>query len=107
MSEYISAALRRLVRECAVGRCEYCLIHDDDAVLPHEPDHVVALKHYGKTEENNLAWTCFVCNRAKGSDIASINIRSGNIVRLFSPRSDKWSAHFSIQDDGTVLSNKQ
>jgi 5-methylcytosine-specific restriction endonuclease McrA len=73
VSEYVPAELRRLIRDRAGHRCEYCLIHQDDAFLPHEPDHIIAVKHRGETIEGNLAWTCYVCNRAKGSDLASID----------------------------------
>jgi hypothetical protein len=71
---------------------------------PVEVDHVVAEKHGGPTTAANLAAACYDCNRAKGSDVASVEwaIRSGVIdwpgtlvVRLFNPRLDYWSAHFS------------
>ena len=102
MSEYVPAELRRNVRERAGGCCEYCLIHEDDCLLPHEPDHVIAVKHKGQTKAENLAWTCFLCNRAKGSDIASVDERTGEIVRLFSPRSDAWVDHFSLSGNGEI-----
>ncbi len=82
----------------AQRRCEYCLLHADDAMLPHEPDHIVALKHRGRTHEDNLAWACFLCNRFKGSDLASIDVETGQVVRLFNPRTDDWSTHFRLQD---------
>lgn len=103
MSDYIPAAMRREVRERAVGCCEYCLIHEDDCLLPHEPDHIIASKHRGETNEANLAWTCFICNRAKGSDIASIDPESGDVVRLFSPRRDDWATHFAIDDGASIV----
>ena len=103
MSEYIPIALRREIRERASGCCEYCLVHEDDCLLPHEPDHIIASKHRGETIVSNLAWTCFICNRAKGSDIASIEPQTGEVVRLFSPRRDNWSAHFSIDNDGLII----
>ena len=102
MSEYVPAALRRLVRSRAEHRCEYCLIHEDDALLPHEPDHIIATKHRGETTEMNLAWTCFVCNRAKGSDLSSIDIETKQLVRLFNPRIDHWNDHFTLQSDGRI-----
>lgn len=101
MSEYIPAELRRLIRARAGDRCEYCSIHEDDAFLPHEPDHIIAVKHRGKTIETNLAWTCFVCNRAKGSDLASIDDLTGEIVRLYHPRVDIWEDHLELQLDGS------
>ena len=102
MSEYVSSGLRRQVRNRANGRCEYCLIHEEDCFLPHEPDHIIAVKHGGETREENLAWTCFVCNRAKGSDIASIDGDSGDIVRLFSPRRDGWNENSEVAPDGQI-----
>lgn len=101
MSERVPATLRRLVQQRAGERCEYCLLAEDDALLPHEPDHIIACKHRGPTDERNLAWACFVCNNHKGSDIASIDIETGQVVRLFNPRIDAWSAHFRL--DGARL----
>ena len=103
MSEYIPAAIRRLVRERANQTCEYCLIHEVDALLPHEPDHIIAAKHRGETTETNLAWTCFTCNRSKSSDLGSIDIESNKLVRLFHPRSDRWEDHFESHRDGHIL----
>jgi HNH endonuclease len=102
MSEYVPAELRRQVRSRADQRCEYCLIREEDALLPHEPVHIVATKHRGETRDTNLAWTCFVCNRAKGSDLSSIDPETRQLVRLFNPRVDRWDDHFSLQPDGQI-----
>ena len=77
-----------------MGRCEYCLLHRTDAVLPHEIDHVISRKHRGTGEPGNLAFACYLCNRYKGRDIASINPRTGQLARLLHPRQDRWSEHF-------------
>jgi hypothetical protein len=95
MSEAVPAALRALVRERAKGRCEYCLLHEEDAWVPHEPDHIIATKHRGRTEEANLSWTCMTCNRHKGTDVASVE--EDRVVRLFHPRRDRWTRHFRLQ----------
>lgn len=97
MSEPVPGALRILVRDRGARRCEYCLLHEDDAWLPHEPDHVIAYKHGGLTEIANLAWTCFDCNRRKGSDLASMDWQNERIVRLFNPRRDRWERHFRLR----------
>ena len=97
MTAYVPISIRRHVRDRAEGRCEYCLLHEDDTFLSHEPDHIIAEKHGGKTSLDNLAWSCFDCNRFKGSDIASIDAVTGDIVPLFNPRADKWSDHFNCQ----------
>lgn len=103
MSEYVSALLRREVRRRANQCCEYCLIHEDDVLLPHEPDHIIATKHGGETTRRNLAWTCFLCNRAKGSDIASVDNPTNEIVRLFSPRTDHWCDHFALDGNAKIV----
>lgn len=97
MSEtYIPIALRRVVVERARNQCEYCGVPDDITLVAHEVDHVIALRHHGKTELENLAYACFRCNRLKGSDLSSIDPDTGQITRLFNPRQDQWSAHFRL-----------
>lgn len=88
--------LRRQVQERAQGRCEYCLIHEEDMYYPHEADHIIAEKHNGPTSPDNLAWSCFYCNRFKGSDLASVDPVSGKAVFLFHPREQKWNRHFRL-----------
>ncbi|MEK6304240.1 MAG: HNH endonuclease signature motif containing protein [Acidobacteriota bacterium] len=92
----MSSSLRREIHQRALGRCEYCLLSQEDAFFPHEPDHVIAEKHGGATTVENLALACFDCNRFKGSDIASIDPDTGNLVALFNPRRQEWKEHFSL-----------
>jgi hypothetical protein len=63
---------------------------------PHEPDHVIAEKHGGPTSFENVAWSCFYCNRFKGSDLASVDPASQKIALLFHPREQKWNRHFRV-----------
>jgi hypothetical protein len=78
------------------------LLHAEDAWEPHEPDHTIACKHRGQTVAENLAWTCALCNRHKGSDIASIDLVTARVVRLFHPRRDRWTRHFRLKE-GRIL----
>ena len=39
---------------------------------------------------------CVFCNQAKGSDIGSIHWESGQFVRFFNPRTDRWVDHFKL-----------
>ena len=98
---YISVALRKTIYARSRGCCEYCLMPDAFVLVPHEIDHIIAEKHSGKTEEENLALSCTICNKYKGSDIASVDPDSQEIVRLYHPRQDKWSDHFYIET-GTI-----
>jgi hypothetical protein len=49
-----------------------------------------------------LAFCCALCNRHKGTDIASIDPATGNVVPLFHPRRDRWPDHFEIRDGEIV-----
>jgi 5-methylcytosine-specific restriction endonuclease McrA len=69
---YISVALRQLIRDRAQTACEYCLMPEMAVLVPHEVDHVIAEKHGGQTTKENLALACTLCNKYKGSDLASI-----------------------------------
>lgn len=73
----ISSKLRQLIIERAQSKCEYCLIHQDFSIYSHEVDHIIAIKHGGQTVADNLALSCLACNRHKGSDFATIDVRNG------------------------------
>jgi HNH endonuclease len=97
----ISERLRAAVADRAEFRCEYCLIHEDDTGFPLQVDHIVSRKHGGRSSFDNLAYACILCNRHKGSDIASIEPETGNALLLFDPRRNRWSDHFRVE--GAVI----
>ena len=101
---YIGADLRRRVVMRAERLCEYCLIHEDDTFYGCQIDHIISEKHGGQTHEDNLAYACPFCNRNKGSDIASLDPWTGDLVRLFNPRLDRWAEHFTLAEDGVTIS---
>ena len=47
-----------------------------------------------------MAYACVLCNRYRGTDVASID-HSGRPIRLFDPRRDSWDEHFKL--DGPVI----
>jgi HNH endonuclease len=96
-----TAELRRRVVARAGYCCEYCLLPQDLAASTHQVDHVIAEKHGGQTTLDNLALSCTVCNRRKGSDIGSVDPEMGNRVSLFHPRTQRWSDHFRL--DGAYI----
>lgn len=102
MSDYVPAKLRAIVRQRARNRCESCLVHEGDVGFSHEPDHIIACKQGGATVEENLAWACHVCNNLKGSNLSSVDIETGRIVRLFHPRRDRWTRHFRLESGQIV-----
>jgi hypothetical protein len=98
----MDAALRKLVRERAKRRCEYCHIHQaQDPFFTFPIDHIIARQHGVKTESDNLCLSCYRCNSHKGPNIASIDPDTGEMVPLFHPRRDNWHEHFEW--NGTLL----
>jgi hypothetical protein len=80
----INQELRVVVPGVPITVCEYCLIHEDDVGFPHQIDHVVSGKHGGLSGVENLAYAWILCNRHKGSDVASIdpfNWNCGSVIQ--------------------------
>jgi hypothetical protein len=95
---YIPVEIRRLVTDRAGGYCEYCRMNVSDRLLPFQIDHVIAEKHGGDTEADNLCVACFRCNSFKGSDIASIDPLTKQATFLFNLRKQAWDLHLRLSD---------
>lgn len=88
--------------ERAGGCCEYCRMNVSDRLFPFEIDHIIAEKHGGETNEDNLCLACYRCNGYKGSDIASADPVTQQATFSFHPRRQRWSDHFAL-DGGLIL----
>lgn len=97
-------ATKHLVRQRAHNRCEYCGIDQR-----HYPDftfhieHVVARQHRGSEDVTNLALACHLCNRKKGPNLSGIDPDTGELTRLFNPRTDVWGEHFRLEPSGFII----
>lgn len=95
---YIGAALRREVTERAGGCCEYCLTDTTDRGIDFAIDHVIAEKHRGPTQSDNLCLSCYWCNSFKGSDLSSVDWDFDKaVVTLFNPCTQNWDDHFRLE----------
>jgi 5-methylcytosine-specific restriction endonuclease McrA len=96
----IPEGLRAEVAKRARYLCEYCRIPEAYSAIPrHSVDHIVPRRDAGKTELDNLALCCQGCNGAKSSKTAGHDRRAGVRMRVFHPRSDRWSDHFAWSTD--------
>lgn len=86
--------LARWIRDRAGSQCEYCRLPQSVLPLPFQIDHILAEQHGGRSEEENLALACPSCNRYKGPNIAGRDSETGELSRLFHPRTDRWTDHF-------------
>lgn len=94
---YVSATLRRLVTQRAGDKCEYWQFPQTASLFGFEMEHIIAEKHDGITEAENLALSCPCCNRFKGSDLASIDSETRQLTPFFNPRLQQWSDHFRLE----------
>jgi hypothetical protein len=90
----MDAATKDLVRRRAHKHCEYCRLHQRNSQLVHHVEHIVARKHGGPDDPDNLALACHRCNLHKGPNLAGIDPQTGQAVPLFHPRRDQWTDHF-------------
>ena len=94
---YIPPDIREQVRHRAKERCEYCLKPEKFGLYSFQIDHIIAQKHDGTSELDNLAWACFKCNNTKGTDIASYDHETGELTPFYNPRKDIWNEHFQYE----------
>lgn len=92
----IDAGTRRIVRERARGRCEYCLLPEDMNDIPFHVEHVIAKQNGGEDDVSNLALACDRCNLNKGPNLSSIDPETNAVVHLFHPRKHEWSDQFAV-----------
>lgn len=90
----MDAETKTLVWTRAEGRCEYCRIQQAHVELTHHIEHIIARKHGGSDDPSNLCVACERCNLFKGSDLTGIDPTTGEVERLFNPRTQAWAEHF-------------
>jgi HNH endonuclease len=93
----MDAQLRQSVRARAAYQCEYCRLPQEFSDLRFHIEHVIPRQHGGGDDADNLALACPDCNLRKGPNLTGIDPASGDVVRLFHPRRDVWSEHFSYK----------
>ena len=77
-------------------RCEYCHAPEWIFNLEFEVEHVVPRARGGSDEFPNLALACRSCNLRKGTAHRARDPSTGELVRLFDPRTDGWGEHFQV-----------
>jgi hypothetical protein len=99
----IPSKLQRLVKERALGYCEYCVCPEAHSTQSHSNEHITPEVVGGPTTEDNLALACQGCNNKKYNKTHAIDPVSGETVPLFHPRKDDWHEHFAWNPDCLTL----
>lgn len=99
----LSNKQKQAVRDGAGDCCEYCRLAQSGSFARFHVDHILAVKHGGTDDEDNLCLACPNCNAHKGENVAALDPQTGNPTRLYHPRQQVWDSHFQIQPDATVV----
>jgi 5-methylcytosine-specific restriction endonuclease McrA len=103
---YIPIDIERRVRKDAQNRCGYCLSPQRLVMARLEMEHIIPIAKGGSNDESNLWLACPICNRYKSDKITNIDSETGEIVKLFNPRTQVWSEHFFWTKDGLQIVGK-
>jgi 5-methylcytosine-specific restriction endonuclease McrA len=95
----IPIAIQRLVKERALGYCEYCVCSESHSTQSHSNEHITPEVAGGLSTEENLALACQGCNNKKYDKTHAIDPVSKELVPIFHPRKDSWHEHFAWSPD--------
>lgn len=102
----IPRALRRLVRDRAGNRCEYCKHPASYTCAPFVCEHVRPRVRGAGNTISKLAWAYPGCNSHKYDKTQAYDPRSEHVVPLFNPRRQVWSRHFAWSEDLLVVQGR-
>ena len=103
MAGRVSAAVRRIVRARARGRCEYCQTPEQFAPEALSVEHIVPRSGGGASGVENLALSCQGCNNHKYTRVSARDPVTDRMAPLFHPRKHRWPDHFAWNPDATTV----
>lgn len=99
---YFTKKEQQIIHERAKFRCEYCQILEA-YVEGFVCEHIIPKSNGGASSLDNIANACNLCNGHKYSKIDGFDSVTGEMIRLFHPRKDKWEDHFSWNGDFSLI----
>jgi hypothetical protein len=95
--------VRTRVRAQAGDQCGYCRTPQRYILGWLEVEHIIPKARGGTDDEENLWLACRMCNGFKGTQTHGRDPVTGRRVRLFNPRRQRWSRHYTWSTDGTRI----
>jgi hypothetical protein len=99
----VPLSFQRRVRLRAGNCCEYCRVPQAGQEASFHVDHVVPRRDGGPTTLENLALACVSCSLRKGARVETWDPLTGELARMFNPRTQGWGDHFAMGDDFLIL----
>jgi 5-methylcytosine-specific restriction endonuclease McrA len=78
------------------------LLPEKASFFTFQIEHIVSIKHGGESDSDNLAFSCPICNRNKGTELGALAGVPPKLIRLYNPRTDTWTDHFSLNTEGKI-----
>ena len=103
MRRRIDARLRKEVESRAGALCEYCKSPAKFSTAGFSIDHILPRAAEGTDVFENLAYSCLGCNDYKHAATEATDPLTGDVVRLYNPRTDDWAAHFDCSIDLEIV----
>jgi 5-methylcytosine-specific restriction endonuclease McrA len=104
MSErHIAAELRRAIRDQADEICEYCRSQERFSPQRFSIEHIKPYSACGQPTQENLALSCQGCNGHKYTKQDAPDPVTGDVVKLFHPRKQRWPDHFAWSADASRI----
>jgi hypothetical protein len=98
----LSNEQKQLIRQRAGNCCEYCRLAEAGRLARFHIDHIIAIKHDGTDDDDNLCLACPKCNAHKGDNVAALDAVTRAATRLYNPRQQVWGDHFSLNPEATI-----
>jgi hypothetical protein len=95
--------MARRVRDRSGNRCEYCRISQEHQEATFHIDHVRPRRDGGLTDLDNLALSCVSCSLRKGARTSAADPVTGELSRLYEPRSQCWEDHFDLTEELVIV----
>lgn len=99
----IPEKVRAQIRIQANHQCGYCLSLQKYVLGVLEIEHIIHRAAGGTDDEENLWLACRLCNAYKGIQTHARDPVTNRKVKLFNPRQQKWSRHFTWANNGTQI----
>ena len=99
----IPEEVRAQIRIQANHQCGYCRSLQKYVLGILEIEHIIPRAAGGTDDEENLWLACRLCNAYKGIQTHARDPVTNRKVKLFNPRLQKWSRHFTWVNNSTQI----
>jgi len=99
----LSLQQKAAIKHRALDCCEYGWSQEAYSPDTFSVEHITPVVKGGTNDSNNLTNACQGCNNRKFISIEAIDPLNGELAPLYHPRRDRWSEHFTWDEDYIII----